>query len=91
MGTEMQKVEAVVMVNGDTPRITPGIRVRIKAEYHQPGREGYMYAVLHDRQGGVKWVVVYWDDHEDPDVFKLNGLEVESRSWEDAGKLFKEK
>lgn len=51
-----------------------GARVRIKATWHGAGRWGTVLApsFRHDQW----WVVVGWDGEQDPDLFKVAGLEI---------------
>jgi len=47
-------------------------RVRIKNGWFKEGMQGTLLAVVHV---GQDWGVVIWDEDEDPDCFKLAGLE----------------
>lgn len=50
----------------------PPKKVKIRYGWDGVGREGTLLTVVHVEQD---WAVVKWDDEEDPDCFKLAGLE----------------
>jgi hypothetical protein len=56
-------------------------RVRIRAGWRDAGKEGYLLAgPIRDRKG-QHWMVVQWDVDEDPDMHKVERLEVSSVEW----------
>ena len=57
------------------PQWIPGEKARceVRAGWYNPGREGrYLGKVTTDRD----WAIVLWDNEEDPDLFKMEGLEI---------------
>jgi hypothetical protein len=55
-------------------------RVRIKDGWESAGREGALitYAISIN---GTRWTGVQWDDEEDPDWHKTDGLEIATTEW----------
>jgi hypothetical protein len=55
--------------------LRPHRRVKIKATWVDAGRTGILLGppVRHDQW----WAVVVWDGEEDPDIFKVAGLDLE--------------
>ena len=52
-----------------------GVRCKIKPDWLDSGREGEAICYFSkDYRGAMEWVVVYWDDQEDPDCHKASGL-----------------
>jgi len=55
-----------------------GTRCRIKKDWHQAGREGEAICYFEHPQLGQRWILVIWDDEDDPDCFKAAGLEIKT-------------
>lgn len=51
-----------------------GDRVRVRKNYFNAGRRGTVAGEVETPKR--VWVAVIWDDEEDPDLFKLEGLEL---------------
>ena len=56
--------------------IEPKQRVRIKAGWDRAGRKGRCLALVELAESDHIWAVVKWDDEDDPDNHKVQGLEV---------------
>lgn len=54
------------------------IPCRVKSEWHEAGKHGLYFGKIYIHQW---WGIVLWDDEEDPDVYKLDGLEVTQSHW----------
>lgn len=52
-----------------------GTRCRIKKGWVNEGKEGDAFCYFQP-EFGQYWVVVQWDDEEDPDLHKAAGLEI---------------
>lgn len=60
-------------------------RFRIKAGWHDAGREGVVFSYFTDNKNQL-WVVLQFDDDEDPDLHKAAGIQIRRRDgseWED--------
>ena len=56
-------------------------RVRIRAGWMDAGKEGELLAgPIRDRKG-QDWMVVDWDNGDDPDLHKASGLEIATTEW----------
>ena len=51
-----------------------GTRCKIKQGFIGAGREGDAICYFDHERLGRPWIVVIWDDEEDPDCFKSAGL-----------------
>lgn len=59
-------------------------RFRIKRGWFDAGREGEAFAFFADNKGQC-WVVLQYDEDDDPDLYKADGVEVQrvgSAEWE---------
>lgn len=58
----------------------PGrVRCRIKKGWSQEGRKGYYYGWVAIE--GRQWALVLFDDDEDPDLMKLESIELQKATW----------
>lgn len=55
--------------------------VRIRLGWIDAGKQGTLLAGPIRDHKGQDWMVVQWDDNEDPDIHKAEGLEVSSLVW----------
>lgn len=63
-----------------------GTRCKIKPGWEGAEREGDAISYFDHERLGQQWIVVIWDDEEDPDCFKAAGLLVKQlgeTKWED--------
>ena len=56
--------------------IEPKQRIRIKAGWDWAGRKGRCLAVVELAESDKVWIVVKWDDEDDPGNYEARGLEV---------------
>ncbi len=59
-----------------------GTRCRIKQGWAGEGREGEAICFITHKKLGQEWIVVIWDDEDDPDCFKSAGLQIKRQPWE---------
>lgn len=62
------------------------IRCRGKVGTDKEGKDGQYFGQFHIKDD-VWWALVQWDDEDDPDLYKLNLLEVAIVVYKDADKL----
>lgn len=65
-----------------------GTRCKIKSGWVDAGKEGDAISYFDHPRLGQHWVVVVWDNEEDPDCFKAAGLLIK-RSEETAFREYK--
>lgn len=58
-----------------------GTRCKIKAGWEGAGREGEAFGFFTHKRLGQEWIVVLWDDEDDPDCFKAAGLLIKREAW----------
>ena len=66
---------------------TAGVRCKIKSGYEQEGLEGEALCWVTTRTSGMRWIVVVWDDEDEPDLHKAHGLVLkhpDDKGWSDA-------
>jgi hypothetical protein len=53
-----------------------GIRVKIRKGWEDAGREGELFgSVKPDRGNSQEWAILIWDNEDEPELFKLSGLQ----------------
>jgi hypothetical protein len=57
------------------------VRCRVKEGWHEEGRLGWYYGAV--AVNGRYWALVQWDTDDDPDLYKVEGLEVMKEVWGD--------
>jgi hypothetical protein len=55
-----------------------GTRCRVKQGWEDAGREGEALCYFEHEKLGQQWILVIWDDEDDPDCFKAAGLEIKT-------------
>lgn len=53
-------------------------RCRIKKGWHEEGKEGFFYGIVHTNRN---WAIVVWDGDDDPDLFRAEGIETQTTNW----------
>ena len=57
------------------------LRFRIKEGWDRCGAVGEYFGFIYVNT--VKWAIVLFDDEEDPDMHKADGIEIETKTWKE--------
>lgn len=55
------------------------VKCRVRKGYAEFGKVGVYLGYFHD--GNREWAIIKWDDADDPDLFKLDAIEVVQEVW----------
>lgn len=59
-------------------------RIRVKKGWDREGLQGTLLHIVEKSDKiGQRWAVVLFDDDEDPELYKVAGLEIEQSTWSD--------
>lgn len=61
---------------------TAGVRCKIKQGREGAGRTGEALCYFEHSKIGQRWLLVLWDDEDDPDCFKAAGLRIMREPWQ---------